>query len=145
MYQTKSWQKILAAILSLTILVSSYAPAFAESAANAPDVPQRAPEMFWESGIQPYSGYYEYEIQDARNRPLYVYEQDGYLRIVPSAALLAGGPVMLEYRIGEEGEWMPYRDPVEIPRASGTYVYARSDRMPEALWTVKLDLSLIHI
>ncbi len=139
MYQTKSWQKILAAILSLTILVSSYAPAFAESAANAPDVPQRAPEMFWESGIQPYSGYYEYEIQDARNRPLYVYEQDGYLRIVPSAALLAGGPVMLEYRIGEEGEWMPYRDPVEIPRASGTYVYARSDRMPEALWTVKLD------
>lgn len=46
---------------------------------------------------------------------------------------------MLEYRIGEEGEWMPYRDPVEIPRASGTYVYARSDRMPEALWTVKLD------
>lgn len=52
---------------------------------------------------------------------------------VPSAALLAGGPVMLEYRIGEAGEWTPYRDPVEIPRASGTYVYVRSDKMPEAL------------
>lgn len=78
--------------------------------------------MFWESGIQLYAGYYEYEIRDARNRPLYVYEQDGYLHIVPSAALTAGGPVRLEYRIGEEGEWTPYRDSVEIPRASGTYL-----------------------
>lgn len=77
MYRTRLWVKLTGAILAISILFSSYVPAFAESAANAPEVPQRAPEMFWESGIQLYAGYYEYEKKDARNRPLYVYEQDG--------------------------------------------------------------------
>lgn len=49
MYRTRLWVKLTGAILAISILFSSYVPAFAESAANAPEVPQRAPEMFWEA------------------------------------------------------------------------------------------------